>query len=82
MGGGHPGAAGHRDGSARAVSTDTLSRRFVAQIAQALSDDALHAAMQAHAMAASKAAHEANERQRWAAAMSREIKRRKKEKAA
>lgn len=78
MGGGHPGAA-LREG---VVGMSLLPRQFVAQIAQALSEDALRDAMQAHAEAASKAAQEANERQRWAAAMSRELKRRKKEKAA
>ena len=54
-----------------------LPRQFVRQIAETMSDEALRAAMEAHAQAASKAAQEANERQRWAAAMYRELKRRK-----
>ena len=76
MGGGHPGAAGHRDWSARAVSR--LSHRDVIDVVHALTDDALREAMQAHAVAARRAQREASERQRWAVVMSREIKRRNK----
>lgn len=55
-----------------------LSHRDVIDVAQALPDAELREAMRVHAEAASRAAREANERQRWAAAMQRELKRRRK----
>lgn len=54
-----------------------LTHHDVIEVAHALTDEALREAMQAHAQAASKAQREANERQRWAAVMSRELKRRR-----